>query len=440
MFNLVDDHFDPLVMCHTVSDWLAYLEHCHPTTIELGLDRVLSVKKALNLSPEFKIITVAGTNGKGSTCALLDAILQAANYRVGFYNSPHLLVYNERVRIQGETISDADLIHSFIAVENARRRAAVSLTYFEFGTLAALWYFAARQVEVAILEIGLGGRLDAVNAFDPDLAIVTQIDLDHQDYLGSDREQIGFEKAGIFRSGKPALCADANPPHSVRCHAETIGAQLECFGHDFGYIKQPLQWQAWHGHKKRYSLPFPALRGDYQLVNACSVMAALDFLSEWGFPTSPENVRRGLLEVSLPGRCQVLPGRPIRVLDVGHNPHAIRSLSKTLGQMGFAERTIAVFSILKDKDIEEVIRAIQMRIDMWYIAPLDTPRCCEVDLLKHLLCKNGVPAENIQIFENMTLAWQNACKDITENDRIVAFGSFYTVAEVLTDLRKHATE
>lgn len=437
MLNFSDPLFDPLVSCQTVDDWLSYLEQLHPTTIELGLERVSTVKEALALRPQFKIITVAGTNGKGSTCAMLDAILQAASYRVGFYNSPHLLVYNERVRIQGTPISDPDLIRSFIAVENARRRAQVSLTYFEFGTLAALWYFDASQIEVAILEVGLGGRLDAVNVFDPDLAIITQIDLDHQAYLGTDREQIGFEKAGILRAGKPALCADPNPPQSLIQHAASIGAQLACLGQDFGYVPQELQWQTWHQQKKRYSLPYPALRGAYQLMNASTALAALDFLSEWGFPTSPENVRRGLLEVSLPGRCQVLPGRPTRILDVGHNPHAMRSLAKTLGQMGFAEQTYAVFSLLKDKDIQEVIKAIQMRIDMWYIAPLDTARGCSAEFLYQNLCACGVPAENIKIFENITFAWQNACKDITENDRIVAFGSFYTVAEILTELRRN---
>src|SRR3989339_666214 len=247
-------------MPNTLAGWLTYLESLHPKTIALGLERVAQVKQRLNLDPDFPVITVGGTNGKGSVCAMLESILHAAGYRVGCYTSPHLLRYNERVRIAKEQASDAELCASFEKIEQARGDTA--LTYFEFGTLAAMQCFIEHQVDVAILEVGLGGRLDAVNVFDSDCAVLTSVDIDHTDYLGETREQIAFEKAGIFRKGKVAICADADVPQAVTGHAEKIGAQLWRIGHEFSFEEQKTgQWDYRSIIGTRNSLPYPALRG-----------------------------------------------------------------------------------------------------------------------------------------------------------------------------------
>ena len=300
-------------------DWLTYLESLHPKTIALGLERVAQVKQRLNLHPDFPIIVVGGTNGKGSVCAVLESILHAAGYRVGCYTSPHLLDYNERVRIGKQQASDAELCASFAQIEQVR--GDIPLTYFEFGTLAAMQCFIEHKVEVAILEVGLGGRLDAVNVFDSDCAVVTNVDIDHTDYLGDTREAIAYEKAGIFRSGKVAICADADVPQAITDHAGKIGAQLWRIGQEFGFTPHQGQWDYRSIVGARNSLPYPALRGAYQLHNASAALAALDALKD-KLPVSMESVRRGLVEVALPGRFQVVPGKPMLILDVAHNPHA----------------------------------------------------------------------------------------------------------------------
>src|SRR3989338_270124 len=385
-------------MPNILADWLAYLESLHPKTIALGLERVAQVRQRLNLDPDFPIIVVGGTNGKGSACAMLESMLHAAGYRVGCYTSPHLLRYNERVRIAKQQASDAELCASFEKIEKARlgdsvrtaeeslrasqdarsratsdeayrtdRRGAsehatqrldcavdysvIPLTYFEFGTLAAMQCFIEHKVDVAILEVGLGGRLDAVNVFDSDCAVVTSVDIDHTDYLGETREQIAFEKAGIFRSGKVAVCADADVPHAVTGHAEKIGAQLWRIGHEFSFEEQKTgQWDYRSIIGTRNSLPYPALRGAFQLNNASAALAALDALKD-KLPVSIEAVRRGLVEVQLSGRFQFVPGRPQLILDVAHNPHAARALAQNLAGLPPCPHTFAVFAMLKNKDI-----------------------------------------------------------------------------------------
>jgi dihydrofolate synthase/folylpolyglutamate synthase len=323
----------------TLAAWLAYLETLHPKSIAMGLDRVRAVHARLDAAIRCPVITVAGTNGKGSTCAFLDAILRSAGYRVGLYTSPHLREYNERVRIAGTNATDANLIEAFNAVEDARLatgdapRPPVTLTYFEFGTLAALWLFARANLDALILEVGLGGRLDAVNIVDADVAILTSVAIDHIDYLGPTREDIGREKAGIFRAGRPALCAEPDPPASVAATAKSIGADLLRIGQDYGYVDEGSQWRYRGLRGERYGLPFPALRGAYQLANAATALAALDCLHRQ-LPVSSGAVREGLLTVALPGRFQVLPGRPATVLDVAHNPHAARALAEARGAMG----------------------------------------------------------------------------------------------------------
>ena len=417
----------PIVSRRTLGDWLDYLESLHPKTIELGLDRVRAVKDRLGLDPTFPLIMVGGTNGKGSTCAMLDSILSAAGYRVGLYTSPHLLHYNERVRVDRAPVNDAALCASFEAVEAARHDTA--LTYFEFGTLAAIWLFIQRRVDVAVLEVGLGGRLDAVNVFDADVSVVTSVDIDHVDYLGPTRETIGFEKAGIYRAGRAAVCADADPPESLLRHARAIGADLRLIGADFGFEAQSAQWRFWSRDKAREALPYPALLGDYQMANAAAALAALEALAD-RLHVSQADVRRGLHEVVLPGRFQVLPGRPTVVLDVAHNPHAARALAANLMRQPCNGRTLAVLGMLNDKDIAGVIRELIGRIDHWFVGGLPPPRGATAQALQVHLTEAGATGV-VTPCEDVASAYRAACLAAAQDDRILVFGSFYTVAAVL---------
>lgn len=425
----------PAASRRTLGDWLAYLESLHPKTIELGLDRVRMVKQRLGLAPTFPAIVVGGTNGKGSTCALLEAILSAAGYRVGCYTSPHLLTYNERVRINRELATDHALCRAFEVVEAARGE--ISLTYFEFGTLAAMWLFMEADVDVAVLEVGLGGRLDAVNVFDADVAVVTSVDIDHTDYLGPTREAIGQEKAGIYRSGHPAICADADPPHTLVDYARAIDADLRQIGRDFGYEAQATQWRFWSANpgneKRRDALPYPALVGAYQLSNAAAALAALDAVAD-RLPVSQADVRRGLHEVALPGRFQVIPGRPVRVLDVAHNPHAAHALASNLARQPCSGRTLAVLAMLADKDMAGVMQAVAGHVDRWFLAGLPPPRGASAQVLQQALTSAGVTGE-VTLFEDVASAYRAACLAAAQDDRILIFGSFYTVAAVLAELQ-----
>lgn len=413
-------------MSKSLADWLSHLESLHPKTIALGLERVAQVKQRLGLDPVFPVIIVGGTNGKGSVCALLESILHTAGYKVGCYTSPHLLDYNERVRISKQQASDAELCRSFEAIEQARSE--IALTYFEFGTLAAMQCFVEHKVDVAILEVGLGGRLDAVNVFDADCAIVTSIDIDHVDYLGDNREQIAFEKAGIFRTDKVAIFGDTDMPEAIRIHAEKIGADLWCLGKEFTFLSHQGQWDFQGQLNARSALPFPALRGAFQLNNASSVLAALEVLKD-KLPVSMEAVRRGLVEVVLSARFQMIPGKPALVLDVAHNPHAANSLAKNLAALPPAGKTYAVCAMLKDKDIRGVIDALKNQIDVWLVGGIDAPRGASAAELAQALSDAHI--KQIQSFANATTALHQAYNLAGENDRIVALGSFYTVAEVM---------
>jgi dihydrofolate synthase/folylpolyglutamate synthase len=420
-------------MPDTLADWLTYLESLHPETIALGLERVEQVKQRLNLQPDFPIITVGGTNGKGSVCAMLESMLHAAGYRIGCYTSPHLLDYNERVRIGKKQASDAELCASFAQIEHAR--GDIPLTYFEFGTLAAMQCFIEHKVEVAILEVGLGGRLDAVNVFDNDCAVVTSVDIDHTDYLGDTREQIAFEKAGIFRGGKVAICADADVPQAVTDHAAKIGAELWRIGLEFGFTPHQGQWDYRSAVGTRNSLPYPALRGAYQINNASAALAVLDALMDI-LPVSMAAVRRGLVEVSLSGRFQVLPGKSTLILDVAHNPHAARSLAQNLASLPPCPCTFAVFAMLKDKDIAGVVRALKDSVNVWLVAGINVPRGATSAEVARVLAAEEVSGTVLE-FSSIENALLHACNEASENDRIAAFGSFYMVAEVMRvrDLR-----
>jgi dihydrofolate synthase/folylpolyglutamate synthase len=419
----------------SLNDWLTRLESLHPKTIELGLDRVSEVAQRLGVHFDCPVITVGGTNGKGSTCAMLESILLQGGYRVGLYTSPHLLRFNERARINGELASDEALCKNFEAVEAVR--GDVSLTYFEFTTLAILKYFADAGLDAVILEVGLGGRLDAVNLIDPDVAIVTSVDLDHQDYLGDTREKIGFEKAGIFRSGRAAICSDPSPPQSLIDHAAAIDADLWLFGRDFNYSGDRQQWNYGGRQQRRNALAYPSLRGANQLLNASAALAALEVLRE-RLPLGAQEVRSGLVMVELPGRFQVLPGRPAVILDVAHNPHAAATLAQNLEQMGFHPYTHAVFGAMADKDIAGILAHLVDRIDHWYLTDLPLPRAASAQSLVAELTKAGVGVSDtagaersIQCFATPADAYAAARSRATENDRIAVFGSFITVAGVM---------
>ena len=416
--------------------WLAHLEALHPrgsAGIELGLERVEALKLRLAQEESCPVILVGGTNGKGSSCAMLEGILLAAGYRVGLYASPHLLDYNERVRINGRPVGDEALCAAFGRVEQARGNTA--LTYFEFGTLAAWEVFASATLDVIILEVGLGGRLDATNVYQPSCSIVTGIDLDHQDFLGPDRESIGREKAGIFRAGVPAVCGDPQPPQSLLDHAELTGARLQLIGREFGYLRQEGQWLFWNGQQRRGGLAFPALRGERQLANASCVLSALDCLRD-RLPVAMQDIRRGLGEVELAGRFQVLPGRPVVVLDVAHNPQAAKVLAANLGDMGFHRNTWAVFGMLGDKDIEAVIDALRDRVTHWLPCTLDGRRGASADFLATRLRAFGLTVAREFESPEKALVW--AQENADQDDRILAFGSFLTVAAALRLLGRTA--
>ena len=403
----------------------------------MGLDRINRVKAALGLHFDCPVITVAGTNGKGSTCAFLESILLCSGYRVGCHTSPHLLSFNERARLNGEEVKDALLLEHFAAVEKARVSLldAPTLTYFEFTTLAIMHLFAKANLDAVILEVGMGGRLDAVNIIDADCAIVTSIDIDHADFLGGTREEIALEKAGIFRPGQIAVCGDPIPPQTLIDYAEKIGCDLWLMGRDYNFQGDKQQW-GWAGRNKRFSgLGYPALRGANQILNASAVIAALMALHQ-RLPVSAQDIRNGFAMVELPGRFQVLPGQPTVVLDVAHNPHAAATLGQGLDKMGYHPYTYAVFGAMADKDIEGVIKPLLGIVDFWFCTDLPTPRAASAKLLASKLGALGVAVKNgedggIECFSDPAAAYQKAMSKAGEGDRIVVFGSFYTVAGVM---------
>jgi dihydrofolate synthase/folylpolyglutamate synthase len=412
-----------------LGEWLAHCERLHPKGIDLGLERVQALVQRLDLRFDCPVITVAGTNGKGSTCAMLEAIALQAGWRTGVYTSPHLVRFEERCRIAGEIVQADALVPHFERVEAAR--GDTTLTYFEFTTLAILSLMAASRPEVAILEVGLGGRLDAVNAIDTDCAIITSIDLDHTEFLGPDRESIGREKAGILRAGKPAIVSDPVPPHSVIQYAEALGADLWLVGRDYNFTGDKQQW-AWAGRGRRYAgLGYPALRGANQLLNASGVLAAFTALRQ-RLPVTAQAVRNGLAMVELPGRFQVVPGQPALVLDVAHNPHSVAALAANLDAMGFYPATHAVFGAMADKDLAPMLAKIAPLVDRWYFTDLPTPRAASARaLLQRWEALPGYPKVPVSTHANPEEALHAAVAAAEPADRIVVFGSFYTVGGVL---------
>ncbi len=417
----------------TLADWLAHAERLHPKTIDMGLERVKTVADRMGLKFDCPIITVAGTNGKGSTCAMLEAILMEAGYRTGVYTSPHLVDFEERCRVRGDIVNATDLVAACARVERARAQNSdeVSLSYFEFTTLAIMQLLIDARLDVVILEVGLGGRLDAVNIFDTDCAIITSIDLDHMELLGNTRELIGFEKAGIMRPGKPVVVSDPVPPQSVIDHAAKVGADLWKFGTDFNFSGDKQQW-GWAGRGRRYAgLAYPALRGANQLMNASGVLAALTALRDL-LPVTAQAVRVGLSMVELPGRFQIIPGQPTLVLDVAHNPHSVAALAENLDAMGFYPCTHAVFGAMADKDLGPMLARVGPLIDKWYFTDLPTARAATGEVLQaKWQVSNTRKDATSNAYKTPESALQAAIAAADPADRIVVFGSFYTVGGIL---------
>jgi len=412
-----------------LDDWLAHCERLHPKTIDMTLERTRTVRQRLGLQFKVPLISVAGTNGKGSTCAMLDSIARAAGYRVGLYSKPHLVHFEERCRINGEQVAGAALVPHFEAVEAAR--GDISLTYFEFTTLAIARALAEADLDLVILEVGLGGRLDAVNAFDADCAVITSIDIDHVEYLGPDRESIGREKAGILRAGRPAIVSDPVPPASVIAAAEALGADLWLAGRDFNQSGDRQQW-AWSGRGRRYhSLAYPALRGANQLLNAAGALAALESLRD-RVPITAQAVRLGLATVELPGRFQIVPGQPTLVLDVAHNAQSVAALALNLDQMGFSPCTHAVLGAMHDKDLDALVARMATLVDNWYLCDLPVARGAKAAELAEVVARVA-PKAQLQQHASPKAALAAALVAADPADRIVVFGSFQTVGGVLKD-------
>ena len=416
-----------------LADWLARCERLHPKEIELTLERVRSVADRLGLVFDAPVVSVAGTNGKGSTCAMLEAIALQAGYRVGLYSKPHLVHFEERCRVNGQQVNAAELLPHFEAVERAR--GDVNLTYFEFTTLVIARLLSMAPLDLVILEVGLGGRLDAVNVVDADCAVITSIDIDHTEYLGSTREAIGFEKAGIMRVGKPVIVSDPVPPLSLVDHARKIGADLWRFGRDFNYSGDKLQWN-WAGRTKRFNaMAYPALRGANQLLNASGALAVFEALRE-RLPITAQAARNGLALVELPGRFQIVAGQPTLVLDVAHNPHAVATLVQNLDQMAYFPCTHAVFGAMRDKDIEAILTRLAPVVDHWHFTDLPPPRGASAQELaqRHAaLHSKGPGPVTVACHAEPRQALDAALSHADPADRIVVLGSFQTVGGVLKD-------
>ena len=415
----------------TLDGWLAHCERLHPKTIDMTLARVGAVAQAMGLKFAVPVISVAGTNGKGSTCAMLEAIALRAGFRVGLYSKPHLVHFEERCRIGGASVSAQDLLPHFGAVESARGE--TTLTWFEFTTLAIMRLLSQAPLDLVILEVGMGGRLDAVNVVDADCAVITSIALDHMAFLGDNREAIGFEKAGIMRPGRPVVVSDPEPPASLAAQAQALGADLWLLGRDFNVQGDKQQW-AWRGRGRGYSgLAYPALRGANQLLNAAGAMAALETLRD-RLPITAQAVRTGLSLVDLPGRFQIVPGQPTLVLDVAHNPQAVAGLARNLDQMGFFPNTHAVFGAMNDKDLVGLLRHMAPLVESWFLCALPLARAASTDELRSAVAAANHPRQvPMASHDSPAAALAAAAAAAGPADRIVVFGSFYTVGGVLQD-------
>lgn len=417
-------HFD------TLKAWLSWQEKSHPLTIDLGLERVAKVYNALNPAGlKLLTITVAGTNGKGSCVAYLEAIYRAQGYRVGAYTSPHILKYNERIKIDGRPVGDDIICQAFERIEKVRDN--ISLSYFEFGTLAALDIFSRADLDIQLLEVGLGGRLDAVNIVEPDVAIISSIGIDHVAWLGETREAIGYEKAGIFRKSVPAVIGDPLPPNSLVQVAGDKEASFYAIGKDFGYTKQQNDWLWFSGEKRLSHLPEPALKGEHQYRNASAVIMAITQLAD-RLPVNEQSIRLGLENVQLPGRFQLLEGDIPVLLDVGHNPEAVRTLVEYLNQNFPNRRIHAIFSMMRDKDIAEVLRIMNPVVYDWFFAPLTNVRAATEALMREIFSQHAM--DNVSFgYAGFADAFTSAKKQAGKGDLLLVFGSFFLVSDCLAE-------
>lgn len=412
----------------SLPEWLRWQEALHPRAVDLGLERCARVAGRMGLlSPPFPVVAVAGTNGKGSCVAMLDAILRAAGYRTGAYATPHLLRYNERVTLEGRPATDALLVQAFQRIDEAR--AQTTLTYFEFGTLAAMDIFHRARVDVALLEVGLGGRLDAVNVFDADVALVTTVDVDHVEWLGTERAGIAREKAGIFRPGRPAVCGEPQPPAALEALAAEGGTPLYRLARDYDHEETADGWVWRHRTAKLRALPRPGIAGACQLDNAAAALMVLELLRD-RLPASERAVRTGLERVRLPARFQIFTGAVERIVDVAHNVQAARQLARSLRARACEGRTLAVLGMLADKDVAGVAGAMHGVVDGWYLGGLAVPRGASARELAERLAASELAAP-VSVFADVASAYAGACAAAAAGDRIVAFGSFHTAAEVL---------
>lgn len=415
----------------SLSEWVQIVEGLHPKNIEMGLERIRIVKERLGIRFNCPVITVGGTNGKGSTSAMLQTIYREAGYKTGLYSSPHIHFFNERMKIDGRMVDDNTLVHYFDVIEEVR--GDVPLTFFEFTTLVALKLFADSNLDVLVLEVGLGGRLDAVNLIDADVSIVTNVAIDHIEYLGDTREKIGFEKAGIYRRGQVAFYGDIDPPESLLKHADSIGANLRVFGRDYRFKTDGGHWDYLGEHSSYRGLVPPSLKGNTQIHNATTVVAAVEALQQ-RLPVSAEAIERGIVNTELPGRFQILQSDPSVILDVAHNPHAAAVLAQNLKDMGSFHATHAIFGAMSDKDIDGVISLMKGCVDRWYVTDLPLPRAASAETLKRKLVSAGVTRgktnQCISVYHNAADAMTSAKNNAQKNDRIVAFGSFWVVTGV----------
>ena len=417
----------------TLDGWLAHCEHLHPKTIDMTLDRVAAVCARLGLHYTVPVVSVAGTNGKGSSCAMLESVALQAGYRVGLYSKPHLVHFEERCRINGEMVDAAALLPHFEAVEAARQ--GTTLTWFEFTTLAIMRLLSRTPLDLVILEVGMGGRLDAVNAVDADCALITSIALDHTEFLGTTRELIAIEKAGILRPGKPVVVSDPEPPITLQQRADAVGADLWQLGRDYNFQGDKQQW-AWRGRKQRFNgLAYPALRGANQLLNAAGVLAVFEALRE-RLPINAQAVRNGLAMVELPGRFQIVPGQPTLVLDVAHNPQSVAALANNLDQMGYFPQTHAVLGAMRDKDLASLLPHLLPLVDHWHLTDLPTARAAsaaDLAMAVRTACSHLSGRHKVTTTEHASPAAALAAAAAAADpaDRIVVFGSFFTVGGVL---------
>lgn len=419
-----------MIRFDSLQDWLRWQESLHPLVIDLGLERAAQVFHALN--PDYvkpPTITVAGTNGKGSSIAYLEAIYMAQGYRVGAYTSPHILKYNERIKIGGNPVSDEEICEAFARIESVRGN--TSLSYFEFGTLAALDIFRRADVDVQLLEVGLGGRLDAVNIVDPDVALVTSISIDHVEWLGGTREAIGREKAGIFRALVPAITGDPEPPESLIQSAIEKHALLYCIGRDFGYKKQSTGWDWFYADRQMLQLPEPGLKGEHQYRNASSVILAVSKMAEV-LPIAEASIKQGLENVRLAGRFQLIDGEIPVLLDVGHNPQAVRTLADYVKAIFPGRRIHAVFSMMKDKDIAGVLEIMHPVVYDWFFAPLANPRAAPESAMREIFSQSSVSRVSFG-FDSFTDAFSAAKNQSHKGDLLLVFGSFFLVSECLVE-------